>query len=309
MLARPCAAHAGRPQAPGDVISRVRAARVPTPPRRRRVSVLPDGLGGDTASAASSAAAAAADQLELLDFEAASASLSANATAAAAAANAAAETALTILASVARAAGTNIETVLSNGAVAAFGAFIGGALAWQLATLQAKARAEVAARAATREALNALDPEALTKVLGELPSWLAYRCAPPRVPAASAVSVASAPPSLTRDAVPPRPLLTHSRAPPESSQRLRARRLAEPRAGQGVAVSRCGDVRPHRAGARARAGGDAPRVPHLPPLPALLLRLHPRENRGREGVQRGRRGRRGGAHLKSFNSSTMHRRF
>ena len=55
------------------------------------------------------------------------------------------------------------------------GSIIGGAVAWQLATAQAKQRAEEQARAKTREALSALDPESLTSVLGELPSWLAYR--------------------------------------------------------------------------------------------------------------------------------------
>jgi len=72
-------------------------------------------------------------------------------------------------------AGEDLGTLLASGATMAGGSVIGGAVAWQLATMQARARAEEAARAATREALNALDPEALTKVLGELPSWLAYR--------------------------------------------------------------------------------------------------------------------------------------
>jgi hypothetical protein len=72
-------------------------------------------------------------------------------------------------------AGSDLGVLLAQGATMAGGSIIGGAVAWQLATAQAKQRAEEQARAKTREALSALDPESLTSVLGELPSWLAYR--------------------------------------------------------------------------------------------------------------------------------------
>ena len=72
-------------------------------------------------------------------------------------------------------AGSDLGVLLAQGATMAGGSVIGGAVAWQLATAQAKQRAEENARAKTREALSALDPESLTSVLGELPSWLAYR--------------------------------------------------------------------------------------------------------------------------------------
>ena len=72
-------------------------------------------------------------------------------------------------------AGADLGTLLAQGATLFVGSLVGGAVAWQLATMQAQQRAEEQARAKTRDALSALDPESLTSVLGELPSWLAYR--------------------------------------------------------------------------------------------------------------------------------------
>jgi hypothetical protein len=86
-----------------------------------------------------------------------------------------AESALELLSAAATAAGQDLGGLLVSSALLAGGALVGGAVSYQLATAAAEARASAAARAATRAALNALDPAALTDVLGELPSWLAYR--------------------------------------------------------------------------------------------------------------------------------------
>jgi membrane protein YqaA with SNARE-associated domain len=79
------------------------------------------------------------------------------------------------LAASARFLSEQLEGQVASLSAAALGSLLGGSVAWQLATLQARRRAEDVARSKTREALNNLDPEALTSVLGELPSWLAYR--------------------------------------------------------------------------------------------------------------------------------------